>query len=368
MEIKDVLEKPLVIRPGDTVSQAAAKMISGRKHEAAVFDNENKFLGIVLARDIVKKKVSDPHKTKIDQFIVEESPLIPGTTLDEVITAFLVNDYRTIPMKSDGKVMLLTKLDVLSLVKSDSRIKGRTAGDVMKFPYCISVSDSLSTARAVLKDMNVSRVPVVRDARVEGIVDTLDLLSPVVKGETSKRGEPDEERTHIDDVPASSFMRKNFPTVQAATPLSSVIDSIIKSDSAAVVEAGGKLVGLVTPGDVLKLLGKEVRGAYVTLSGLEDEHDFEKAKVYSEVEFSLKKINKIYPVNYFVAHLSRHTSGKRTKFSFHGRLATARGMFFAQAHDWDIIKAMKGVLAAMEKEVIRKKERSAGGSVDREEI
>ena len=73
-------------------------------------------------------------------------------------------------------------------------------------------------------------------------------------------------------------------------------------------------------------------------------------------------------MNYFVAHLSKHTSGKRTKYSFHARLATGKGFFFAQAHGWDILKAMKDVLSKMEKEIMRKKERSAPGTVDREEI
>jgi ribosome-associated translation inhibitor RaiA len=189
------------------------------------------------------------------------------------------------------------------------------------------------------------------------MIDALDLLAPVFKGETSKRGEPDEERTHLDSVPASSFMRKNFPTAEAGTPLGKVIDSILRTRSAVVVEKEGKLAGIVSPGDVLKLLGKEVKGAYVTVSGIEDEDDALKDVVYGEIEKSLKKINRIYPVNYLVVHVDRYGTGKRVKYLIKTRLATGRGFFFAQSHEWDVTKAVKVVLASLEEEVIKRKEK-----------
>jgi CBS domain-containing protein/ribosome-associated translation inhibitor RaiA len=357
MEIEDVLEKPLVVRPGDTVGQVASKMLSQRRHEAIALDRENRFLGIVLARDIVKRKVSDPHKAKIEQFITEENPLLPGTSLSEIINAFLVNDYRTVPFKEGDRIMLLTKTGLLQLLKHDAVIKGKKAEDAMKFPYCINAEDSLSTARASLKDMNVSRLPVVKDGNVEGIVDALDLLSPIVKGETTKRGEPDEERTHMDEVPASSFMRKDFPKAEPETPLTVVVDSIVRNHSAVIVEREGRLLGMVTPGDVLKLLGKEVKGAYVTVSGIEDEDDYIKSVIYQEIEATLKKINKIYPVNYLVVHADRYGTGKRTKHLIKARLATEKGFFFGRDHAWDLAQAVKGVLANLEKEVIKRKEK-----------
>ena len=357
MEIEDVLEKPLVVRPGDTVGQVASKMLSQRRHEAIVLDSENRFLGIVLARDIVKKKVSDPHKARIEQFIIGENPLLPGTSVSEVINAFLVNDYRTVPYKKGDRIMLLNKIDLLKLLKHDAVIKGKKAEDAMKFPYCVNMGDSLSTARAALKDMNVSRLPVLKDGKVQGMIDALDLLSPVVKGETSKRGEPDEERTHMDAVPAEAFMRKDFPTAEPETPLADVVDLILRNQSAVIVEREGRLLGMVAPGDVLKLLGKEVKGAYVTISGVEDEDDFIKSVIYQEIESTLKKINRIYPVNYLVVHADKYGTGKRTKHSIKARLATEKGFFFTHGRAWDLGQAVKASLANLEKEVIKRKEK-----------
>jgi len=358
MEIKDVLKEPLVVKEDDTIGRVASRMIQEKRHEAIVLGKNGELLGLVLARDIVKKKVSDPHKAKISQFIIEEKPLLPGTGTEEVINAFLVNDYRTVPVMDNGKVKILTKVDLLSLVKGSPELKGKRAEDAMKFPHCASMEEPISSVRAIMKGMNISRVPVIRDGKVQGMIDALDMLGPVVRGETTKRGEPDEEKTHLDASPASNLMRKGFPVAEPSTPLADVIGMIVKAQSAAIVEKDGKLAGIVTPGDVLKLLGKEVKGAYVAISGIEDEDEFSKSAVYSEIEFSLKKINKIYPVNYFVAHLDKYGTGKRTKFSFRARLATGKGFFFAHHHDWDIRIAIKGVLDKLEKEVSRKKEKA----------
>ncbi|MEM7815559.1 MAG: CBS domain-containing protein [Candidatus Aenigmatarchaeota archaeon] len=360
MRVEDFLEKPLVVSPEDSISRAASLMFSNRKHEAVVMKN-GKFVGILLARDLVKRKVSDPHKTKISGFVVDINPFLPGTGIEEIINGFLVNDYRAVPFKNNGKIMVLTKTGLLGIVKDSPVLKDKFAEDVMNFPYCITTEDSLSTARAVLRDMNISRVPVVKEGKVEGIIDYVDLLGPVFKGEVNKRGEPGEERTHIDSIPASSFMRKEFPVAEPDARLSSVIDLIVKNNSAVIVERNGKLSGIVTPGDILKLFGKEVRGAYVTISGMQEEDDFIKSVIYKEIENSLKKINKIYPVNYFVAHVDKYNvTGRRAKYSIRARVATQKGFFFSHDHGWDITKAIKGVLEKLEKEVIKRKERERG--------
>jgi ribosome-associated translation inhibitor RaiA len=117
---------------------------------------------------------------------------------------------------------------------------------------------------------------------------------------------------------------------------------------------------MIAPGDVLKLLGKEVKGAYVTISGIEDEDDFIKSVIYQEIESTLKKINKFYPVNYLVVHADKYGTGKRTKHSIKARLATEKGFFFTHGRAWDLAQAVKAALANLEKETIKRKEKFGG--------
>jgi CBS domain-containing protein len=226
----------------------------------------------------------------------------------------------------------------------------------------VSTDDSLSTTRAVFKETNVSRVPVLKDGRVEGVINILDLLGPVYSAELDKRDNMPEDTKRLNGVLAASFMRKDFPTAEPDMPLSQVIDLMLQKRSAVIVEKGGRLAGMVTSGDLLKLLGREVKGAYVSISGFREEDDFLKDFIYEEIGNLLRKVNKIYPVNYLNAHLEKHFSdaeGKRIKYSFRVRLATGGGFFFAHDYAWDLTKAMKGALEKLDKEIIKRKERLA---------
>jgi CBS domain-containing protein len=359
VEFKDVLEEPIIVNPEETVTKVASKLLSAGGREALVMDKGN-FLGIVLARDLVKVRISDPHKTKIGGYARDVNPLVPGASINQLVNAFLVNGYRAVPVRVDSRIMVLTRMGLLGLIRNEPVIKSKTAQDVMNFPYAIDEGDPLSTTRNIIKDMNISRLPVVKEGKVLGLVNVVDLLAPIVKGDSEKRSEPFEDNVRIDEIPASSFMRKDVPRVKASAPVTEIIDLIVKSRSAVIVEDDvGVLAGIVTPGDILKLMGRELTGTYVTISGMRDEDEFIKNVIYDNIEEVLKKIDKFSPVNYFVAHMEKYhgEDGGRAKYSFRAKLATSGGFFFAKDHDWDATKAMKGVLEKLEKEVVKRKER-----------
>lgn len=352
-------EKTLIVDCQDTVSKLVSRMMREKKREAIVMD-EKDYLGIVSARDLVKKRIDNPDKTKIKSFVDRINPVKDDTPASDLLNSMLINDYKALPVQdSKGNIYLITKLDILRMVRNAASFKEKKVDDVMNFPYSITSDDSFSTARSLIRNLNLSRLPVLgKENRLEGMVDTLDLLKGIIKKNRSGRQIYSED-IKPDKIAITSLMNKNPLKVKTGQSLRGVINTMLRDKSpTAIVIDGDEVKGMITPRDILKFIGKEVKGVYVTVTGLRLEDNFIKRVVDEEVTNEVRKIGKFMEIESMILHIDRyHERGKRVKYTVKGRLITRRGMFFAGDHAWDVTKAVRGVLQKLEREVLKKKER-----------
>ncbi len=351
----------MVIDHEDTVSRAASRMVREKKRALMVM-KEGEFEGVVFAGDLVRRNIDNPEKAKIRHFVTKINAVPQDSQIPDMLNSMMINDYRAIPVR-DGKggLRLVSKLDLLGMVKDNTVFKEKKARDVMNFPYSISGDDSLNTARSLMRNLNLSRLPVLgKENSLEGIVDTLGLLRTIRSKRRSSRGEVAGETTKAERISIRSLMNRNPLEVSPDHTLKETISAMLRQDNptAAVVE-DGKAVGIITPRDMLKLIGREVKGVYVTISGLQGEDEFIRSVVDEEVSSEVRKLGKFLPLDSLVLHVDRyHETGKRVKYSVKARLITRKGVFFAGDFSWDVTKAVRGVLQKLEKETIKKKERA----------
>jgi len=232
----------------------------------------------------------------------------------------------------------------------------------MHFPFFVGPDDSIAAARTVIKDMHVSRVVIAdSEGRINGIVSTLDLLKTVLTKEKQDIGGGSGEKVG-EEVPVKSIASNDFFVVTPKSSLREVVEKMTRENTDSVlVEREGKLAGMITPKDVLKLIEKVAEGPYVRISGVQEEDEFIKQMVYSEIRRVLSKVDKKAHIKYLVMNIDRHhddfESGKRVKYSAKVRLITAAGDFYAKDHAWDLPAAAKGALKRLEKELMKKEGR-----------
>ncbi|MBU6159927.1 MAG: CBS domain-containing protein [Myxococcales bacterium] len=109
---------------------------------------------------------------------------------------------------------------------------------------------------AVWERMNLARIrhmPVVRGARLVGLVSSRDVLAAA----PSRLVDDDEQlaREMLSRVPVAEVMKRELITVLPDTELETVCDELLerKIDCLPVVDADGNLLGIVTASDFLKL-------------------------------------------------------------------------------------------------------------------
>lgn len=359
MNLLDIAESVLVVNSKDPVSKVTSRMFRTRKSEVVVFEGKD-YKGIVVARDLAKRKINEPHKMKIGKFVKMIKPISPEAQLEDVINSILINDYKSVPIQKGKDFFVLTKLNILNRLKNDPWFKNKRAGDIMLFPHCVSSSDSITTAMAVLRDLNISRLPVINEKdRIEGLVDAIDLLKADTDRKRVGLGERAGTKIPLREVYVTSLMNKNIPKAKPSTLVKRLIEMMLeKKTPCVVIEDEGRVVGIVTPKLIFKLIGKKVKGVYVRISGLQEEDNFIKSVVDEEIRNEVRRLGKFFPIKQMMIHVDRyHETGRRVKYSVKARMMTERGMFFADDHAWDVTKAVRGILQKFEREILKKKEK-----------
>lgn len=359
MKVLDFLEPAVVFSPDDTVNRVISRMCRERRSEVVIAEN-NQFVGMVFARDLAKRKIDNPEKTKINSFITHTGLLDADADIGDIVKTILLNDCRSVPFTKNASFFILTKLKVLELLKNDPLLKNRRASEIMTFPYSVSPEDPIDTAISILRDTGVSRLMVLGENNSpEGILDSLDILSANIKRTRVSMGEKAGDSYKIRGIQVSSLMERDVPRTGEDGTIKEIIEKMVKSkNNTIVVEQDGKTVGIITPRSILKLFGREFGEVYVTISGIKDEDSFLKSVIDEEIMGLLKKLGKILKIEELILHIHKHhETGHRVKYSVKSRMMTEKGMFFSHDHAWDITKAVRGVLNKLEREVIIKKEK-----------
>ncbi|MEE9323895.1 MAG: CBS domain-containing protein [Candidatus Aenigmarchaeota archaeon] len=360
MELESVIEEAFFVKPEETLSHIASKMAEERRYEAFVFDNGLK--GIVTLDDIVKRKVTSPQKTRVSYFMKPVTPFPIDTSVGDIINYMLVSEYRSLPVEKEGKIYAVSKPKLLRFVK-DEVFEGKKAKDIMQFPYCASENDSISTVVSTMKDLGLNRIPILgKGGKFSGLVDSLSLANVMVDERRSKRGERFGDKTKLEDIGISRFVRTDIVKAEPDTDLKQIVRRVSgEGVCAVIVERNEKFMGMITVKDLFKLVGKSIETVYVKVTGLDSEDGFIKLKIDEMVDNTITKLLKFTAVTYVAIHVETHRKGgRRMKYSVKGRFVTENGNFYASDHEWDPTKAMKLFLGKIEREIRRHVEKGRG--------
>ncbi|NOX71409.1 MAG: CBS domain-containing protein [Candidatus Micrarchaeota archaeon] len=352
MDIRNILLDPVVTEAETPLSKAISAMIENEKSDALVF-RDDEFAGVVSAKDILRKQVGNPDKVKIETLARKVYVGDEAKTIEELAGMMLAGDYSEMPFATDEGMKVLPKHVLITLLDKDT-LSRRKAEDIMNVPYFVSEDDNLPTVKKMLFDLNVSKIPVVDDTnKVIGLVDMLNLLKTVTKRERAAAGELSGEKKGTEGVKVSSFMSRDVLVVLHTETADSVASKMAKrATTCALVERDGMLAGIITPKDILKLVGKEEKGIYMNLSGYLPDDEFEAEQIKDIAKRSLEKLEKMVRITYAVMHIEKHEKGAvKSLYTVSARLGTHVGLFRADHTDWDIVATVRKTLDKIEKAV-----------------
>ena len=130
-------------------------------------------------------------------------------------------------------------------------MKNLIAAHIMKFPvFCSLEENTLDEILKKLLEKNISAVPIVTPGKaVLGVISKRDILGHVYRGE------------NISSLRAGDVIDRDVITAEVSSSVKALMQPLIWNDLTCIpVMEHGKLVGIITAHDILKVIAKKPPG------------------------------------------------------------------------------------------------------------
>ncbi len=356
IKVKDVMKTRVIdISPDSTLSEARSKMLSHNVHQLPVMEKSS-LLGMITYKNIIE--TGAPVNVKVKNICSRTQALSPEDKISLAARRMLELDVKALPVMENKKVIgIISSSDIIPLIGKASINEGIES--IMTSPITIKRTESLGKARTLMRDHDISVLPVTEnDGSIFGAISFFDVLKVIVPKESQDRGSKDGTLT-ASDFDASTIAGKAI-TIERQKSISDAA-KVMGSNGASslIIDDNGKPLGVVAQKDMLELIASsETNGVYVQITNRAKLDSFTKEKLDDIIEDSIQKTGDIFDTKAFFLHIKTHEKGGRTKYSVRARLKTAQRTFSSKAWGWQLLKVTTEVLRQLERLTIQRKEKS----------
>ncbi len=266
IELKDIIktDKILKFSSEDTLSHALSRMRTS--HDAGfVFDDQGKFIGIVNPYfDLIKS--SFPSNAKVIHCLNHPPKIKINYSTSKVAELFIESKIHYLPVFDDQEKFLgIISARRLLASYQNSPIFNISIKEILdkKNKPIITVyeEDSISTAVNIFKKTKVSKLIVIgKDFKLKGILSHYDLISYLIAPKDSPhRGEREGNHIGFYHLKVKNFAKTYALTLSLSDRASHALKLILDKNigSVVIVDKERHPLGIITTKDFLKLLIKE---------------------------------------------------------------------------------------------------------------
>ncbi len=326
----------------ERVSKIISILYSSENYEILVSNDE--FAGIVTVRDLLK--VINPERTSVSAVMYKPPTIQVGTPVYDVALAFVNNRTRISPVMDNTVLMgVARQTTILKKMLGSPDLSEFSAGDLMiSNPITVDMNSSAGFVRTVMLKNGISHVPIVdEEGDLSGIVTAKDLVWNFFKPrERATVGEIKGEKISFLKIGIKGIVDRHPLYVTPRTPLGTIIGDMVslKKGYCLVVEKH-KLVGIITPRDILKLLAdfkpRIQFPLYIFGFKHEDEAQIELAK--RKIERAVGRGLKMHPGILEVVVHGKISSlkGNRRRYTVKARAVMLKETLAFSATGWSVL-------------------------------
>jgi CBS domain-containing protein len=362
LRVRDVMSAdPLTVTPDDTLGEVLGKMKTHDVHELAVVRGKN-LAGLVTMVGIMRRRALPP-TTSVATILQVAPEVSPDDDLPSLAERMLQGGFRGVPV-CEGKrlVGIVSRTDVAKAVGAASEFKDVTVDAVMTpAPQVATEEETVEQAIRTMQGLGERSLPVVdKKGRLVGVIGNRDITAFFGRKEIGQHaGDVAGEKTHL-QVQVKGVMHAPPITVGLGATVAQATQLMVKHDvSSVIVVEKDAPVGVVTKLDLLELVAglKEREELLVQISGLEEQPEVWDS-LYEVIQKAMNKIGQVVTPKSLTVHVQTYKAeGDRSKYSLRARFTTTHRMYYQTHFDWDLHEAMAGLMALLEGQIMKEKER-----------
>ncbi|MCX7589563.1 MAG: CBS domain-containing protein [Patescibacteria group bacterium] len=259
MRLLNLLKENNIIKVSSdsNLSQALNKLSTS--HDAAfVFDDNNKFLGVINPYHHLIRN-SYPVNIKVKNCLFHPPKIYINYPLTKVSELFIQSKIHYLPVfdNKDNFLGIISARRILNYLKSLPLFEEKISDFIKlkKPPIVLDISSSISEAISIFKKEKISKIIIVsKDNKLKGILSYYDLinllLSPKIR---ESRGDRIGIKNNNLNKPIYDYYKSFVLTVNINDYLNKIVNLILdkKIGSVVVIDKEKKPIGIITTRDLL---------------------------------------------------------------------------------------------------------------------
>ncbi|MBD3202686.1 HAD-IA family hydrolase [Candidatus Woesearchaeota archaeon] len=341
---KDVMKSDFrTIKEKQVLTKALADL-SGISETVVILDDNNNYLGMMNQRSIIRKRSlhKDPSKSKVRGIIMSAPKINKETSIPECARLMISSNIPDLPITEDQKVIgVIDDDDILKSINDYDFSKEKIEKYMTKNPITAEPDSKISAVINTLKKNDISRLPIVSDKALIGLVTIHDIAKKALKKvESPNFGYVMDEKNPRYNHPVENIMTKQLVTVKKENSVQKTVDSMLTHsiNSVLVINEHNRLSGIATRKDIMELVAQKAKGLIPPNININSKIDNLNKKLIGDkiTEFSEKSPHLFKRAVYNI-YIDEHRETFRDKRKLHVKLRvhTPAGRYIASSEGWD---------------------------------
>jgi CBS domain-containing protein len=217
--------------------------------------DDGDYAGVVTERALLQSRLDDDARVRA---LMRSAPGLERTTDVRDAARLLVEGGTSVaPVFEGDRLWGTVSADAILGAVLDS-LNALDVADIQSTAI-VTIEEDATVGEAInrLREHGISRLPVLDDGRLTGVVTTHDLVAVVVRdADKATVGERSGNATRLLDVPVYDVMNSPVETVDPEDSVRDAVATMLDHDYNGVIvtDADGRVVGVLTKTDVLRAL------------------------------------------------------------------------------------------------------------------
>ena len=271
-QLKDIIKTEGIIKisPEETISHAFSQMRTS--HDAAfVFDGKDNFLGLINPYYALIKS-SYPGNAKVKHCLYHPPKLKINSSINKVAQLFIESKIHYLPV-FDDQDRFLGIISARRLLSNylDSSLFALPISEILKNKkkpvITIYEDDTVNSAITTFKKTKVSKLIILnKDLKLKGILSYYDLISYLISPrDSAHRGEREGNHTGFYHLKVKNFAKTYTLTLTLNDSAAKALNLILtkKIGSIVIIDNERHPIGIITSKDFLRILSRNGNGKKV---------------------------------------------------------------------------------------------------------
>lgn len=344
-----------------------------KEWDMILLKREGLFAGAVTKKDLLRTKLSP--NAKLRRFMTHPPVVDSEWEVGEVARLMLENDVFLVPVLNNKKIMGVIHGGNMIAKAADGTFGKEIIRDHMTSPvHTIGPMEKVSKAESLMKEHRISRLPVMENNKLVGIITMDDLIENIyhpehrprgagTKGDQNKYGDKVAEKKDYLKMPVKGLMSENVTTMTPDSRVRDVVARIKEMNFRGMVLLGTEgEMGIITRKDLIKPIAEFYRPGNFSIrftGDLDRIPDLNREESREELMDHLGMHEDYLGRTDLLVFLKLHKETKRGKrLTLCELRLTAPGVrYVATDEGWGYMQAIRNAAQALEKQIRRGKRR-----------